>query len=39
MSEITIVQIAQTTLGITGLGSDNKLYVWNSNINDWSPAK
>ena len=34
-----IIQIAQTALGLTGLGDDGELYTWNSNANDWTPVK
>lgn len=33
-----IIQIMQSSLGITGLGDDGNLYVWNGNIKEFVPA-
>lgn len=37
MEQVEIKQIVSTAIGITGLGTDNMLYYWNSQINNWSP--
>lgn len=34
--EVAIIQILSTEFGVTGLGDDSKLYVWNNNIKKWS---
>ena len=38
MEQVEIKQIVSTSTGITGLGTDNMLYYWNPQINDWSPV-
>jgi hypothetical protein len=34
-----IIQIAQTAIGLTGLGDDGEIYTWNTAGNDWKPVK
>lgn len=34
-----IIQIAQTQIGLLGVGDDGEVYQWNSNIKGWVDIK